>query len=291
MIEWAAEWADYLGGLDELLPVGVAADPDRGRSRDLGFGARGVLRAVRDRPAVTGATGPAGRRRRGGGLHPDVAEPASFDADPDTAEVSVVEDPVIGDNPPGDDEESYVVPPGISPFTGQPIVDPSTPGTYLPENVSSPGLPTSHAYDPTLPSSEPPRVGGGVDEGDDFYNSLFADAPASARLRRIRTGRRRNSRPGPIRKRPARTTRSLSPHRTRLGAGPPGSTANGWKTPARHRRNPLRSRTWRTTTHPLPRSRQCWTRPRRPRKTNRRPSPARPRSPPHPHPPPSRRPR
>ena len=180
MIEWVAGWCDYLGGLDELRPYGVeliraAAGPGISASALAAFfGQFGIDPRSPVQPDL-----PAGVAA-GEDFTPNVAEPASFDADPDTAEVSVVEDPVIGDNPPGDDEESYVVPPGISPFTGQPIVDPSTPGTYLPENVSSPGLPTSHAYDPTLPSSEPPRVGGGVYEGDDFYNSLFADAPASA---------------------------------------------------------------------------------------------------------------
>ncbi|WP_202872497.1 hypothetical protein [Kribbella soli] len=203
MVEWVAEWADYLGGLDELRPYGVeliraAAGPGISAAAlaaffdPFGIDPRSPVQP--DLPAGVAA---------GEDFTRNVAEPVSFATDPDTAEVSVVEDPVIGDNPPGDDEESYVVPPGISPFTGQPIadpppyappadphagvvaqpgpyVDPAAPGTYLPENISSPGLPTSHAYDPTLPSSEPPRVGGGVYEGEDFYNSLFADAPASA---------------------------------------------------------------------------------------------------------------
>ncbi|RZT26294.1 hypothetical protein EV649_0036 [Kribbella sp. VKM Ac-2569] len=186
MVAWVAEWSDYLGGLDELRPYGVeliraAAGPGISAAA-LGafFGPFGIDPRSPVQPDL-----PAGVAA-GEDFTRNVAESASFAAEPDTAEVSVVEDPVIGDNPPGDDEESYVVPPGISPFTGQPIADPPpaqagpAPGTYIPENVSSPGLPTSHAYDPTLPSSEPPRVGGGVYEGDDFYNSLFADAPASA---------------------------------------------------------------------------------------------------------------
>lgn len=195
MVEWVAEWCDYLGGLDELRPYGVeliraAAGPGiSGEALAAFFGPFGIDPRSPVQPDL-----PAGVAA-GEDFTRNVAEPASFAADPDTAEVSVVEDPVIGDNPPGDDEESYVVPPGISPFTGQPIADSPpyapadpppyasagpAPGTYIPENVSSPGLPTSHAYDPTLPSSEPPRVGGGVYEGEDFYNSLFADAPASA---------------------------------------------------------------------------------------------------------------
>ncbi|WP_165553040.1 hypothetical protein [Kribbella speibonae] len=188
MVEWVAEWCDYLGGLDELRPYGVelirtAAGPGiTAAALDAFFGQFGIDPRSPVQPDL-----PAGVAA-GEDFTRNVAEPANFATDPDTAEVSVVEDPVIGDNLPGDDEESYVVPPGISPFTGQPIADPpprpyadpAAPGTYLPENLSSPGLPTSHAYDPTLPSSEPPRVGGGVYEGDDFYNSLFADAPASA---------------------------------------------------------------------------------------------------------------
>ncbi|MGW6196633.1 hypothetical protein ACWF0M_10860 [Kribbella sp. NPDC055110] len=189
MVEWVAEWCDYLGGLDELRPYGVeliraAAGPGITAAAlaaffvHFGIDPRSPVQP--DLPAGVAACGDFTR---------NIAEPASFPTDPDTAEVSVVEDPVIGDNPPGDDEESYVVPPGISPFTGQPIadappapsVDPSAPGTYLPANLTDPGLPTSRSsYDPTLPSSEPPRVGGGVYEGEDFYNSLFADAPASA---------------------------------------------------------------------------------------------------------------
>src|SRR5207247_4777090 len=47
-----------------------------------------------------------------------------LDDEPDTAEVSVVEDVVIGasSEPQVDEEEeSFIVPPGFSPFTGQPI--------------------------------------------------------------------------------------------------------------------------------------------------------------------------
>ncbi|HWD82896.1 MAG TPA: hypothetical protein VG497_28540, partial [Kribbella sp.] len=274
MIEWVAEWADYLGGLDELRPHGVE-----------------LIRAASApglSPEVLGAFFAHFKIDPRSPLQPDLAagsaaaedftrnfaEPASFAEDPDTAEVSVVEPPVIGENPPQEDEESFVVPPGISPFTGQPIDspagyaepesdeeagsgdeilgfpadrsddygvvpkrqgwlrrrkhdqapepepvapprhDPATPGTYIPDDTPSSGLPvrpyvetsqqppggspqqpSAHSqtaapgsafssplptYDHTLPSSEPPRVGGGVYEGDDFYNSLFADAPAAA---------------------------------------------------------------------------------------------------------------
>lgn len=175
-----------------------------------------------------------------------------------------------------EDEESVVVPPGISPFTGQPIGDdadlvvggsepfapeppftpeppfrpdspfapdpPYTPEPYAPEPDPDPPYqpedaaarqdaygvvakkprlfrrrkhdepepaappPSSHPGTPPapqppastpyaapaqpdasapamgrpLPSSEPPRVGGPVDDGEDFYASLFADAPAAA---------------------------------------------------------------------------------------------------------------
>ncbi|MET9311494.1 hypothetical protein ABZX12_06685 [Kribbella sp. NPDC003505] len=217
MAEWVAEWCDYLGGLDELRPFGVeliraAAGPGvSAPALAVYFGHFAIDPRSPLQPDLPAGVVAAEDFTR------NVAEPASFAADPDTAEVSVVEDAVIGDDPQADDEESYVVPPGISPFTGQPIADPppqppgepddtggsrkqgwlrrrktaeepeyerpepdlAAPGTYLPENVSGPGLPAP-AYNPNLPSSEPPRVGGGMYEGDDFYNSLFADAPAAA---------------------------------------------------------------------------------------------------------------
>ncbi|WP_328999183.1 hypothetical protein OHA18_32660 [Kribbella sp. NBC_00709] len=244
MIEWVAEWADYLGGLDELRPYGVELIRTA-----LGQGISAEALAAFFSPFRIDPRSP---------LQPDIAAgvvaaedftrnfavPASFADDPDTAEVSVVEDVVIGapdsrpssSSPPSappassafsaDDEESYVVPPGISPFTGQPIDDPPYddpahdeaaaqseygvtgkkqgwlrrrkhdtgsvplvepspgpagpgPGTYLPDNMDGAGLPQP-TYNPNLPSAEPPRVGGGQYEGDDFYNSLFADAPAAA---------------------------------------------------------------------------------------------------------------
>ncbi|MFG1908379.1 hypothetical protein [Kribbella sp. NPDC048928] len=341
MVEWVAEWADYLGGLDELRPYGIqlirsAAGPGI-TAEALGafFAPFGIDPRSPLQPDITEGVAAAEDFTR------NFAEPASFVTDPDTAEVSVVEAPVIGDNPPPEDEASYVVPPGISPFTGQPITAPhpttpttaptagpgagagagvgpggagagagagaggvgaaagggvgagadadggaghaeimglpferpsdhadtprkqgwlrrrkhdaapdpdpeptppsrdlAAPGTYLPDDTPSAWLPTrapdphpaaapnpstqdephldranlhqansgsahpdqAHpgsaaqqssagaysagfqhpAYDPRLPSAEPPRVGGGVYEGDDFYNSLFADAPAPA---------------------------------------------------------------------------------------------------------------
>ncbi|MEU4601370.1 hypothetical protein AB0F43_00190, partial [Kribbella sp. NPDC023972] len=237
MIEWVAEWCDYLGGLDELLPFGVQLIRTAGQS---GITAE-ALGEFFDRFGIDPRSP----------VQPDlpagVAAAADFNLaigeqladDPDTAEVSVVEDLVIGAPEGPEDEESYVVPPGISPFTGQPIDESVTvapephyeqtpyrparpvqdeygvvekkqgwlrrrkqddgsappapssaagasapvgfqgggpaPGTYLPEGEIGVGLPYG-----SLPSSEPPRVGGGVHDGEDFYASLFADAPAAA---------------------------------------------------------------------------------------------------------------
>ena len=245
MIEWVAGWADYLGGLDELRPFGVELIRSVGAS---GVTA-GALQSFFDRFEIDPRSPvqpdlPAGVVA-GEDFTRNFAVPESFPDEPDTAEVSVVEDVVIGasDGRPGDDdeEESFVVPPGISPFTGQPIDDPPprmtppahdeapaardeeygvtakkqgwlrlrkhddaagsdadfpseagayppdvspqggpAPGTYLPDGMTGTGLPMRPAYDSPLPSSEPPRVGGGVHEGDDFYASLFADAPAAA---------------------------------------------------------------------------------------------------------------
>src|SRR3954468_850354 len=260
MVEWVAEWSDYLGGLDQLRPYGL----------ELIRAARGSGVSVEALGAFFDRFGIAPRSP----LQPDleagvaaaedftrnVAGPASFPDDPDTAEVSVVEDVVIGSpdtgRPPEDDEESFVVPPGISPFTGQPIDEAPAAPTYDEPAPEQPGYdqpsfdqrsfeqPSSEQpsyeqpeyeqsgsraarddgygvtgkkqgwlrrrkhdttpqqepaqdaqppHDPgagtasgaylsgaSLPSSEPPRIGGGVYEGEDFFNSLFADDPAPA---------------------------------------------------------------------------------------------------------------
>ncbi|MEV8371783.1 hypothetical protein AB0P21_03550 [Kribbella sp. NPDC056861] len=130
MIEWAAEWADYLGGLDEVLPVGVR-----------------LIRTV----ATTGITVEALQElftALGIGPHsaqqPDLQAALAAAAEFDGSTVSQpVPAPVVGsgrapaaassddadtDASPGgafppieDDEESVAVPPGISPFTGKPI--------------------------------------------------------------------------------------------------------------------------------------------------------------------------
>ncbi|MFI7061122.1 hypothetical protein ACIBL3_09085 [Kribbella sp. NPDC050124] len=248
MIEWVAEWCDYLGGLDELVPfgvqlirTGVTVDSLAEFFDHFGIDPRSPVQP--DLPAGAAAAGD---------FKLAVAEQLADE--PDTAEVSVVEDVVIGAPEGPDDEESYVVPPGISPFTGQPIdeavdagpayaepepyydqtpylppaheddygvvskkqgwlrrrkhedapPDPAAdgpaypaggpapgyqagapsagyqtggpaPGTFVPDGIVGSGLPYG-----ALPSSEPPRVGGGVHEGEDFYASLFADAPAAA---------------------------------------------------------------------------------------------------------------
>ncbi|MDX2968844.1 hypothetical protein [Kribbella solani] len=216
MIEWVAEWADYLGGLDELRPYGVSLiqtarttgiSPESLAAFFAPFGIDPRSPVQPDVPA--GVTAAADFTR-------NFAIQENFPPDPDTAEVSVVEPDVTGapdPNWPTQDEESYVVPPGISPFTGQPITTstqpsptadfgqpggaagfgqagevgrfgqpgetsgsrpggytpPPAPGTYLPENLSGNGLPTAQPpYNPDLPSAEPPRVGGGRYEGEDF---------------------------------------------------------------------------------------------------------------------------
>ncbi len=248
MIEWVAEWADYPGGLDELVPFGVQLIRTPEITAEL-------LGEFFDRFGIDPRS-PVQPDLPAGAVAADdfnLAVGERLADEPDTAEVSVVEDVVIGVSEGPEDEESYVVPPGISPFTGQPIdesapylppaVSPSTspstspavspavepqvapyvqtpyrvetpahdddygvvekkqgwlrrrrhdeepappsapeaptggpaPGTYLPDGDIGGGLP----YGP-LPSSEPPRVGGGVHEGEDFYASLFADAPSAA---------------------------------------------------------------------------------------------------------------
>lgn len=204
MIEWVAEWTDYLGGLDELEPAGVrlirtaaSSGITAGALAEFfdvfGIDPRSPLQP--DLPAGVVAADDFTRNFAAG---------ARLDDEPDTAEVSVVEEVVTGtsEGRPVDEDESFVVPPGISPFTGQPIDEPS----YHVEPVArdqeygitgkkqgwfrrrkpdeaaepaEPDIPFQAGPPPGtfLPSSEPPRVGGGVHEGDDFYASLFADAP------------------------------------------------------------------------------------------------------------------
>ncbi|MEU8221824.1 hypothetical protein [Kribbella sp. NPDC048915] len=155
MSEWVAAWCDYLGGLDELRPAGVeliqAAAGSGISAAALGayFGHFAIDPRSPVQPDLPAGVGAAEDFTRD--YAPNVAEPATFADEPDTAEVSVVEDAVIGDTPHVEahveDDESYVVPPGISPFTGQPIEPAVAPTTY---------------------------------EGDDFFDSLFADAPAAA---------------------------------------------------------------------------------------------------------------
>ncbi|MFK4085765.1 hypothetical protein ACI2LF_16770 [Kribbella sp. NPDC020789] len=246
MIEWVAEWADYLGGLDQLLPYGVALirgaitaealaaffapfnlTPRSPVQPDLPAGVA-AAQAFAPAPELD-ETPPAGVPVIG------IPEPAAekLPSEPDAPVGSVV-DPVVTATPDGrpayDDEESFVVPPGISPFTGQPIATDTgstpitagqpaayqqvpfgrdeppkqddygvvgkkgwlrrrkheeapapaappaapAPGSYVPADVPDNGLPYNR-----LPSSEPPRVGDGRHEGEDFFASLFADAPAA----------------------------------------------------------------------------------------------------------------
>ncbi|MFI5734573.1 hypothetical protein ACIA49_30950 [Kribbella sp. NPDC051587] len=232
MIEWVAEWADYLGGLDELLPHGVALIRAGGAITVEALAAFFAPFNINPRSPMQPDL-PAGAAAAA--MFSDrVAVPEKFAPEPDAPRGSVVE-PVVTGTPDGrpaaDEEESFVVPPGISPFTGQPIATDTggtpivadqpasyqqvpfgrdeapkqdeygvvgkkqgwlrrrkqdeapaapraaapAPGSYVPTDVPDNGLPYNR-----LPSSEPPRVGDGRHEGDDFFNSLFADAPAAA---------------------------------------------------------------------------------------------------------------
>ncbi|MFB6722407.1 hypothetical protein ACFCV3_19680 [Kribbella sp. NPDC056345] len=240
MIEWVAEWADYLGGLDELLPAGIALIRTGGAITPEALTAFFAAFTIDPRSPVQPniPVGVAAAREFTPGAAPagvpNLAVPEKFPSGPDAGVGSVVEPGVTGardDGRAADDEESFVVPPGISPFTGQPIAtdtggiplesgqpaayqqvpfgrddtpkpdeygvvgkkqgwlrrrkqdDPPPPpaqpaapalGSYVPTDVPDNGLPYNR-----LPSSEPPRVGDGRHEGDDFYASLFADTPAT----------------------------------------------------------------------------------------------------------------
>ncbi|MDX6292918.1 MAG: hypothetical protein QOH50_1993, partial [Kribbellaceae bacterium] len=205
LIEWAAAWADYPGGLDELRPVGIA-----------------LIRTA----ATTGITSDSlvdlfDRLRVGphSPRHPDLGA-ALIAAEQfggpnagraDRAALAGVDDEL-------DDEplETIVVPPGVSPFTGQVIGE--EPAPYIPparveeygtvgrnqpayeepnyeQDYEVPALARLGLIGPDpvdeddetgeielVPEEPPqvPRVGGEVEDGEDYYASLFADAPAAA---------------------------------------------------------------------------------------------------------------
>ncbi|MEV6286876.1 hypothetical protein [Kribbella sp. NPDC051770] len=226
LVEWAAEWADYLGGLDELVPLAVGLIRSAGASTlsadelDHFFGRLGI--------------GP--RSPQQPDLHAALVAAAQFNSG--AAAPVFAPAPVVVEEP--EEEELFIVPPGVSPFTGQPIADDADPviggagepayepsPAYEPpprepqpprdapddgygvvskkprlfgrkkkpredDNASLAGLGLAapeppvadsapYTYDRPLPSSEPPRVGAPVEDGEDFYASLFADAPAAAR--------------------------------------------------------------------------------------------------------------
>ncbi|GAA1702140.1 hypothetical protein GCM10009745_56720 [Kribbella yunnanensis] len=122
MIEWVAEWADYLGGLDSLLPAGIALIRTGGAITPEALGAFFAAFTIDPRSPVQPniPVGVAAAREFSANLA--VAE--KFPSEPDAPVGSVVEPVVTGardDGRAGYDEESFVVPPGISPFTGQPI--------------------------------------------------------------------------------------------------------------------------------------------------------------------------
>ncbi|WBQ02249.1 hypothetical protein [Kribbella sp. CA-293567] len=173
MIEWAAEWADYLGGLDELLPVGVrlirTAATTGVTAESLGelFTALGIGPHSPQQPDLSAALA-AAAEFDGNSVSQPVPEPASpaspggFSADP--AEVDDEDS----------EEESVLVPPGISPFTGQPIGDDDSnliiggPDPYA-------GRHQPYAADPEPFTPEPPLT----TEPPFRPHSPFAPAPES----------------------------------------------------------------------------------------------------------------
>ncbi|HEY0472555.1 MAG TPA: hypothetical protein VGD34_12840 [Kribbella sp.] len=204
MIEWAAEWADYLGGLDELLPIGIGVirtAASSGLSAD-------SLKELFDRLGIDPRSP----------QQPDLRAGLQAAAEFGEGIVAAGAQPAVPFDEP-EEEESFYVPPGVSPFTGQPIGpeisrigepyatdsddygvvekkprrfgrknteeeegDPLArlgligPEPEVPEEPS----PEQFLGDQRLPSAEPPRVGGPMEDGEDFYASLFADSPAAA---------------------------------------------------------------------------------------------------------------
>ncbi|NEA32834.1 hypothetical protein [Streptomyces sp. SID13031] len=155
MIEWAAEWADYLGGLDELLPVGVRlirTAASTGLTQEsllelfdrLGIGPQSPqqpdLRAALSAASQFNGTAPSQSTPTTRASAPTrtpapaaapvpsarPAPPAPAPAAPAGPALVVPVAPAAAAELPvdeADDEESFIVPPGISPFTGQPIGD------------------------------------------------------------------------------------------------------------------------------------------------------------------------
>ena len=201
LIEWAAAWADYLGALDELRPVGIA-----------------LIRTA----ATTGITSDSlvdlfDRLRVGphSPRHPDLGAAliaAEQFGGPNAGRADRAAVAGVDDEP----METIVVPPGVSPFTGQVIKEEPAPSMPPPrvEEYGTIGRNQPAYEEPTyeqdyevpalarlgligpdpvdeddetgeiemVPEEPPqvPRVGGEVEDGEDYYASLFADAPAAA---------------------------------------------------------------------------------------------------------------
>ncbi len=242
LIEWAAEWADYLGGLDELLPFGVAVirtaasggltgdvlrdlfsrlgigprspqDPDlraalvaamafgdgivaEGAVNAENLGRSGRMSAGYTPAAYAEPTSPPGYPERAGNAAPSefaepigYAEPSEY-AEPEQnaapggyAEPSGYAEPgrdTAGAEPMGfapefasettgfvepvedGEEESFYVPPGVSPFTGLPIEDgdqmigePITPEPPITPFRAEPPLHSEPPFTPEPPPYQP----------------------------------------------------------------------------------------------------------------------------------------
>ncbi|MFI5707803.1 hypothetical protein [Kribbella sp. NPDC051620] len=224
MIEWAAEWADYLGGLDELLPVGVqlirtasttgitpeslldlfdrlGIGPQSPQHPDLRaavaaaaafsgtaisspapatqppsptpgvpearFPGSGAPGSGVPGPGVPALGGPGSGIPAPSSQPSSVAPPAPPTLAAPAAEPASLPAELLDE---ADDEESVAVPPGISPFTGQPIGDDANliigandpynsqpPYTPEPPYTSGPSSTPGPAFTPGPPvASEPP---------------------------------------------------------------------------------------------------------------------------------------
>ncbi|TWD83834.1 hypothetical protein FB561_5003 [Kribbella amoyensis] len=245
---WASQWAGHRGSPADLVPAattliraagsdGLTFDGLRDFFEELGIGPRSPLQPDLRAGLIAAEQFKGVSATEATAYVDSLPGPTARAAEVDAAAEAEVEE---------EEEELFIVPPGVSPFTGQPIDDapykieppydegPSEPSSqpsygasygvesYEPEPASQPeqppavygvvsrkrrfgrkrkreeenaslanlGLtgpdpepdpePEGPRYDRPLPSSEPPRVGSPVAEGEDYYASLFADGPSAA---------------------------------------------------------------------------------------------------------------
>ena len=124
LVEWAAEWADYLGGLDELVPLGVGLIRSAAASTLSAEQLGGVLRAAGGWAAVGSAAGcVCGAGCAAVQLSWCWCRCSCWCCACSGAAVRAPAPAPAFRLSRSREEELFIVPPGVSPFTGQPIAE------------------------------------------------------------------------------------------------------------------------------------------------------------------------